>query len=104
MKSTIKKTKLSKLQDVQITEFLSARSNLKLAKDDEAFQKDLVHQIFTALNSDEIVVIRSGKVIKLVKKQQTNTLIDSKRLKEEKPDIYEEELITLPFFYYGKTY
>ena len=97
MKSTIKKTKLSKLQDVQITEFLSARSNLKLAKDDEAFQKDLVHQIFTALNSDEIVVIRSGKVIKLVKKQQTNTLIDSKRLKEEKPDIYEEYSITKTF-------
>ena len=97
MKSTIKKTKLSKLQDVQITEFLTARSNLKLAKDDEAFQKDLVHQIFTALNSDEIVVIRSGKVIKLVKKQQTNTLIDSKRLKEEKPDIYEEYSITKTF-------
>ena len=90
MKSTIKKTKLSKLQDVQITEFLTARTNLKLAKDDEAFQKDLVHQIFTALDSDEIVVIRSGKVIKLVKKQQTNTLIDSKRLKEEKPEIYKE--------------
>tara|TARA_E500000318_G_scaffold79977_1_gene74987 strand:- start:778 stop:1089 length:312 start_codon:yes stop_codon:yes gene_type:complete len=97
MKSTIKKTKLSKLQDVQITEFLSARSNLKLAKDDEAFQKDLVHQIFTALNSDEIVVIKSGKVIKLVKKQQTNKLIDSKRLKEEKPDIYEEYSITKTF-------
>ena len=69
---------------------MTARTNLKLAKDDEAFQKDLVHQIFTALNSDEIVVIRSGKVIKLVKKQQTNTLIDSKRLKEEKPEIYKE--------------
>ena len=97
MKSTIKKTKLSKLQEVQITEFLTARSNLKLAKDDEAFQKDLVHQIFTALNSDEIVVIRSGKVIKLVKKQQTNTLIDSKRLKEEKPEIYKEYSITKTF-------
>jgi len=97
MKSTIKKTKLSKLQDVQITEFLTARSNLKLAKDDEAFQKDLVHQIFTALDSDEIVVIRSGKVIKLVKKQQTNTLIDSKRLKEEKPEIYKEYSMTKTF-------
>tara|TARA_Y100000004_G_scaffold25766_1_gene26048 strand:- start:446 stop:757 length:312 start_codon:yes stop_codon:yes gene_type:complete len=97
MKSTIKKTKLSKLQDVQITEFLTARTNLKLAKDDEAFQKDLVHQIFTALNSDEIVVIRSGKVIKLVKKQQTNTLIDSKRLKEEKPEIYKEYSMTKTF-------
>ena len=97
MKSTIKKTKLSKLQDVQITEFLTARTNLKLAKDDEAFQKDLVHQIFTALNSDEIVVIRSGKVIKLVKKQQTNTLIDSKRLKEEKPEIFKEYSITKTF-------
>ena len=97
MKSTIKKTKLSKLQDVQITEFLSARSNLKLAKNDEAFQKDLVHQIFTALDSDEIVVIRSGKVIKLVKKQQTNTLIDSKRLKEEKPEIYKEYSMTKTF-------
>ena len=97
MKSTIKKTKLSKLQDVQITEFLSARTNLKLAKDDEAFQKDLVHQIFTALDSDEIVVIRSGKVIKLVKKQQTNTLIDSKRLKEEKPEIYKEYSMTKTF-------
>jgi predicted phage-related endonuclease len=97
MKSTIKKTKLSKLQDVQITEFLTSRTNLKLAKDDEAFQKDLVHQIFTALNSDEIVVIRSGKVIKLVKKQQTNTLIDSKRLKEEKPEIFKEYSITKTF-------
>ena len=97
MKSTIKKTKLSKLQDVQITEFLTARTNLKLAKDDEAFQKDLVHQIFTALNSDEIVVVRSGKVIKLVKKQQTNTLIDSKRLKEEKPEIFKEYSITKTF-------
>ena len=97
MKSTIKKTKLSKLQDVQITEFLTARSNLKLAKDDESFQKDLVHQIFTALNSDEIVVMRSGKVIKLVKKQQTNTLIDSKRLKEEKPEIFKEYSITKTF-------
>ena len=97
MKSTIKKTKLSKLQDVQITEFLSARTNLKLAKDDEAFQKDLVHQIFTSLNSDEIVVIRSGKVIKLVKKQQTNTLIDSKRLKEEKPEIFKEYSMTKTF-------
>ena len=97
MKSTIKKTKLSKLQDVQITEFLTARTNLKLAKDDEAFQKDLVHQIFTTLNIDEIVVIRSGKVIKLVKKQQTNTLIDSKRLKEEKPDIFEEYSETKTF-------
>ena len=97
MKSTIKKTKLSKLQDVQITEFLTARSNLKLAKDDEAFQKDLVHQIFTALDSDEIVVMRSGKVIKLVKKQQTNTLIDSKRLKEEKPEIFKEYSITKTF-------
>ena len=97
MKSTIKKTKLSKLQDVQITEFLTARTNLKLAKDDEAFQKDLVHQIFTALDSDEIVVIRSGKVIKLVKKQQTNTLIDSKRLKEEKPEIYKEYSMTKTF-------
>lgn len=97
MKSTIKKTKLSKLQEVQITEFLTARSNLKLAKDDEAFQKDLVHQIFTALDSDEIVVIRSGKVIKLVKKQQTNTLIDSKRLKEEKPEIFKEYSMTKTF-------
>mgnify|MGYP003113054031 CR=1 FL=1 len=97
MKSTIKKTKLSKLQEVQITEFLTARSNLKLAKDDEAFQKDLVHQIFTALDSDEIVVMRSGKVIKLVKKQQTNTLIDSKRLKEEKPEIFKEYSITKTF-------
>lgn len=97
MKSTIKKTKLSKLQDVQITEFLTARSNLKLAKDDEAFQKDLVHQIFTALNTDEIAVMRSGKVIKLVKKQQTNTLIDSKRLKEEMPDIFEKYSISKTF-------
>lgn len=97
MKSTIKKTKLSKLQEVQITEFLTARSNLKLAKDDEAFQKDLVHQIFTALNTDEIAVMRSGKVIKLVKKQQTNTLINSKRLKEEKPEIFEEYSVTKTF-------
>tara|TARA_R100000329_G_scaffold128408_1_gene107191 strand:- start:321 stop:632 length:312 start_codon:yes stop_codon:yes gene_type:complete len=97
MKSTIKKTKLSRLQGIQITEFLTSRTNLKLAKDDEAFQKDLVHQIFTTLNIDEIVVIRSGKVIKLVKKQQTNTLIDSKRLKEEKPDIFEEYSMTKTF-------